>query len=464
MAMKGRGQELQHRPELRQYMLPTLVYYLKLIELPNLEVETYLRQEIESNPLLEEAAPESPEETDLTDSGERDNDTADGQIDMDDINFLELFSDGGQFPNERRESDFDPMDNVPAEDDRLYDKLMRQARDRFSGRDLEIAEFIISNIEDDGYLAVTPEDVCDTDFTLDRVTAIISKIQYFEPIGCAWRDVREPLLIQLSHAGYAEDSVEYTLVRDYFKELKCSTPRDVLKNLAITEDQFQHAKENIMKLDPKPGWRCSGAPSRYVNPDFVIYWNDNKLCAGLNDESPIRVRIRKYYLQIVRARDKVSKEEIAFVKQRIQAAQNLIMAIEQRRKTLTRIIDGILAYQRDFFEKGDAYMKPMTMTEFAKQLGVNPSTISRALANKYCESPRGIHKLKFFFTAAVGHTDKRVIFEKIKAIVENEDRTSPLSDTQIAKRLSREGIIISRRTVSKYRDILNISAHQFRRE
>ncbi|MBN2620183.1 hypothetical protein JXB22_03750, partial [candidate division WOR-3 bacterium] len=305
---------------------------------------------------------------------------------------------------------------------------------------------------------------CDSDYTMERVTTIISKIQRFEPIGCAWRDVREPLLIQLSHAGYAEDSLEYILVRDYFKELKCSLPRDILKNLTITEDQFQQAKEHIMKLDPKPGWRCSGTPSRYVNPDFMIYWDDNKLCAGLHDENPVRVRIRRYYLQMVKARGKVSKEEIAFVKQRIQSAQNLIIAIEQRRKTLMRIINGILEYQRDFFEKGDAYMKPMTMTEFAKQLGVNPSTISRALANKYCESPRGIHKLKFFFTAAVGHTDKRVIFEKIKTIVDNEDKTSPLSDTQIAKRLSREGIIISRRTISKYRDILGISAHQFRRQ
>jgi RNA polymerase sigma-54 factor len=460
--MKGRGQELQHRPELRQYMLPTLVYYLKLIELPNLEVETYLRQEIESNPMLEETSSESSEDTDADENTEQDSDT-DQQIDMDDISFLELFSDAAQLPNENREFDFDPFDNVPAQEDKLYDRLMRQARAVFTGQNLEIAEFIISNIEDDGYLAVAPEDVCGSDYTIEHVNAIIAKIQHFEPIGCAWRDVREPLLVQLTHAGYSEDSIEYVLVSNYFKELKCSIPRDILKNLNITEEQFQQAKENIIKLDPKPGWRCSGSPSRYVNPDFIIYWNDNKLCAALNDENPIRVRVRRHYLQMLKAGSNTSREDIAFVKQRIQSAQNLIMAIEQRRKTLMRIIDGILEYQSEFFEKGDEYIKPMTMTEFAKQLGVNPSTISRALANKYCESPRGIHKLKFFFTAAVGHTDKRVIFEKIKAIIESEDKTSPLSDTQIAKRLSRDGIIVSRRTISKYRDIIGIPAHQFRR-
>lgn len=461
--MKRRGQELQHRPELRQYMLPTLVYYLKLIELPNLEVETYLRQEVESNPMLEETSLDTAVEDETTDT-EDDEQQSTNDIDMDDISLIELFNDANQLPNESKEYDFDPMENVPAQEDKLYDTLMRQAREAFTDDDLELAQFIISNIEDDGYLAVTPEDICTNGFSIENVTSIIAKIQHFDPIGCAWRDIREPLLIQLSHAGFSDDSVEYILVRDYFKELQCSTPRDIIKNMNISEEQFQHAKENIMKLDPKPGWRCSGSPSRYVNPDFVIYWNDNKLCAGLRDDNPIQVRVRKHYLQIIKGHGNASKEEIAFIKQKIQSAHNLIIAIEQRRKTLTRIIDGILTYQYEYFEKGDKYLKPMTMTEFAKQLGVNPSTISRALANKYCESPRGIHKLKFFFTAAVGHTDKRVIFEKIKTIIENEDKTSPLSDTQISKRLSREGIIISRRTISKYRDILSIPAHQFRRE
>ncbi|MBA7475219.1 RNA polymerase sigma-54 factor [subsurface metagenome] len=219
-----------------------------------------------------------------------------------------------------------------------------------------------------------------------------------------------------------------------------------------------------MQLDPKPGWRYSSTPLRYVNPDFIIRWRDNTLCANLNQESPLRIRIRKQYLEIMKNRRNVPKEELNFVRKKIQSARNLIMAIEQRRKTLNRIINSILEYQHEFFEKGYNYLKPITMTEFAKQLSVNPSTISRALADKYLESPWGIHKLKFFFTAAVAHTDKRIIFDKIKEIVENEDKSSPLSDTQIAKKLSRQGIIISRRTISKYRDIIRIPAHQFRRK
>jgi RNA polymerase sigma-54 factor len=188
------------------------------------------------------------------------------------------------------------------------------------------------------------------------------------------------------------------------------------------------------------------------------------LVGALNEENAPRVRIRRQYLEIMKHKAGVPKDQVTFVRQRVQSAQNLIMAIEQRRRTLCRILNGILEYQHDFFERGYNYLKPMTMTEFARQLNVNPSTISRALANKYLESPWGIHRMKFFFTAAVGHTDKRIIFKRIKEIVDNEDKSSPLSDTQIVKKLSRQGIIISRRTISKYRDLLSIPAQQFRRE
>ncbi|KPK68551.1 hypothetical protein AMJ87_11715, partial [candidate division WOR_3 bacterium SM23_60] len=295
-------------------------------------------------------------------------------------------------------------------------------------------------------------------------TRIIKKIQCFDPMGCAWRDTREPLTIQLHQLGFDENSLEQILVREHLKDLQGSHPREIMKKLNISEKRFQEAKEVITKLDPKPGWRYSSTPLRYVNPDFIVRWHDNKLCANMNEELPPRIRVRREYLQIIKNRANVPREQLDFVRQKIQAAQNFIIAIEQRRKTLTRIIEGILEYQHEFFEKGYSYLKPITMTEFARQLSVNPSTISRALSNKYVESPQGIHQLKFFFTAAVGQIDKRIIFQKIREIVDNEDKSSPLSDTQIAKRLSRDEIIISRRTISKYRELLGIPAHQFRRQ
>ncbi len=456
--MNQQRHELQYRPELRQYLLPTLVYYLKLIELPNLELETYLSKELETNPLLEEAQADGQSEEE-----ELDEEKSDEKKEEEDLSILELFSDTWDPQHVPRDIQFDPLENVPSQGEKLYEVLIKQARCKFEGDELEIALLIISNIEEDGFLAATAEEIAGTEFDCDRVCAIIKKIQRFEPVGCAWRDPTEPLLIQLEDAGFSQESTEYIIVRDHLKDLKNNHQKNILRKLNITDQDLTRARQVIAKLDPKPGWRYSATQSRYVTPDFIVYWNDNKLVGALNDENAPRVRIRRQYLEIMKHKAGVPKDQVSFVRQRVQSAQNLIMAIEQRRRTLCRIINGILEYQHEFFEKGYNYLKPMTMTEFARQLNVNPSTISRALANKYLESPWGIHRMKFFFTAAVGHTDKRIIFQKIKDIVDNEDKSSPLSDTQIVKKLSRQGIIISRRTISKYRDLLSIPAQQFRR-
>ncbi len=463
--MNKRNHELQYRPELKQYLLPTLVYYLKLIELPNLELEAYIDQELEANPMLEEQNPETSTDREESDTDEKSSESMkEEQKELNELSFLELFSEDSHVFYDTKDRQFDPLDNVPAQEDILFDILMRQAKVAFDDRDLRIAELVISNIEEDGHLAATAEEIAGDEYSIEDVINVIKRIQHFEPVGCAWREANEPLLIQLEKLGFGEGTIEHTLVRNHLKDLKGNHPKDIIKKLNIDEKRFMKAKEIIVKLDPKPGWRCSNTQSRYVTPDFIIDWRDNKLCASLNEEYPTRIRVRRQYLDIMKNRANVPKEQIQFIRQKIQSAQNLILAIEQRRKTLNRIINGVLEYQREFFEKGYNHLKPITMTEFAKQLNVNPSTISRAIANKYLESPWGIHKLKFFFTAAVGHTDKRIIFKRLKEIVDNEDKSSPLSDTQIAKKLSRQGIIISRRTISKYRDLLGIPAHQFRRE
>lgn len=459
--MNQQRHELQYRPELRQYLLPTLVYYLKLIELPNLELETYLSKELETNPLLEDASTDSPAEQDEALNEEKE---SEAKKEEEDLSILELFSDTWEPQHRPKDIQFDPLENVPAQGEKLYDVLIKQAKCIFEGDELEIALLVISNIEEDGFLASTAEEIAGTEFDCDLVHAVIKKIQRFDPVGCAWRDPKEPLLIQLEDAGFSQGSTEYIIVRDFLKDLKNNHQKNILRKMNLTDDELTKALQVIAKLDPKPGWRYSATQSRYVTPDFIVYWNDNKLVGALNEESAPRIRIRRQYLEIMKNKAGVPKDQVAFIRQRVQSAHNLIMAIEQRRRTLCRILNGILEYQREFFERGYQHLKPMTMTEFARQLNVNPSTISRALANKYLESPWGIHRMKFFFAAAVGHTDKRIIFQKIKEIVENEDKSSPLSDTQIVKKLSRQGIIISRRTISKYRDLLSIPAQQFRRE
>ncbi|UCG29656.1 MAG: RNA polymerase factor sigma-54 [candidate division WOR-3 bacterium] len=457
----NRRSELQFRPELKHYILPTLKYYLKLIELPSLEIETFIRHELEANPLLEEISSETTSESD--DGGDSvDEDTPKDLKEIEEFNIAELFADTPSTVYDSSIEEFDAMDNVPAHGDKLSDYLLRQAFSAFQDQDLEIARSVIANIEDDGYLSAPPEEIADEGHDLNDVLRIIKRIQRFDPVGCAWRDKKEPLFVQLDVLGCAPDSVECILVRDYLKDMRSNRYADILKVLKISEERFLKAREIVLKLDPKPGWRYSNVASGYVSPDFMIRWRDNRLIASLNDDTVPRVRLRRQYVEVLKNPKGVPREQLEFIRQRARAAQHVIVAIEQRRKTMLRILDNLLEYQRDFFEKGYNYLRPITMTEFARQLSVNPSTISRALASKYIESPQGIHKLKFFFNAPLGDTDKRIIFKKIQEIVENEDKTSPLSDTQISQKLGRQGIVISRRTVSKYRDLMGIPTHQYR--
>lgn len=461
--MMKRTPDLQHRVETRLVMLPSLYNYLKLLELPNLELETIIRQELEENPLLEEAQPE-PEESDNP-APENETDRA---REKNDLSLVELFSEGTRTTYEGgNEDELDPLDNVPAEEDRLYDHLMRQAGRKLKDRELEIAELVIANIEEDGYLALPPEELATDDYCPAEIQCVIKKIQHFDPVGCAWRDMREPLLTQLEIMGYEPESLECRLIRDHLKDLRSNQVKFLIEKFNIDEEALKKAIKVIMKLDPKPGWRYSNFVSKYIIPDFTICWQDNQLVAAINDEHTSRIRIKTQYLEMLKNPKGIPREEMEFVRKKAQSARELIVAIEKRRKTLHRILNALLEYQTEFFEKGYSHLRPITMTDFAHQLGVHPSTISRAIANKYLESPWGIHKTKYFFAAPVGQngqTDKRIIFDKIREMIDNEDKSSPLSDNQIAKKLSRESIIISRRTVTKYRELVNIPSHQYRRK
>ncbi|MGQ9816978.1 MAG: RNA polymerase factor sigma-54 [bacterium] len=451
--MKNRNTELSQNLNIGTHILPSVVYYLKLLEMPNIELETLIRQELDSNPLLEEVEYESEEELVAMESEKSVNK-------KEEFDLLDFYA-RDDLPNQQEpdEDQLDLFENAPADNDKLYDHLMKQAERKFADKDLEIAELIISNIEDDGYLTVSPEELAGEGYDINDIKRIKNEIQFFDPVGCAWRDVREPLLAQLQHLGYSPESIECLLIKDHLIDLRNGNLNEILKKLAIDEEDLIKAKQAIMKLDPKPGLRYSSLNSPYVYPDFVIFWQDNNLKARLNEENVCRIRIKREYLE----KCNQSNDEAEYVKQKLRSAQRLIFAIEKRRKTLTRIINAILEFQKEYFLKGEAFLKSITMMDFAKQLGVNPSTISRAIANKYLESPRGIHKLKFFFTAPVGKTDKIYIFEKIKEIITNEDKSSPLSDAQITKKLARTGIIVSRRTVAKYRETLNIPPHHLRK-
>ncbi len=437
--------ETELREELRLIPSPKLIQFLNLLQLPIVELELLIRKELETNPCLEEVVEVSEEK----------------HSSSEEYDIVDFFSeDNYPQPTEKRRFDGDPLENIPAPFSRLGEELTRQAKSIFNPDQLKIAEFVIINLNDDGFLLLSPEEIASSlDVLLEEVNVIIDTISHFNPVGCAKRSVQESFLVQLAEQGYDEESLEYVIIRDHFNELCGSKRKNLLKKLNIDVEKLNEVMKIIGGLEQRPGRKFFSAQPGYVNPDFSVEWQEGNIVAIHNDEYLPRVRLKSRYIEIIKNPDQFSEDELKFVRKKLKSAHFFLTAIEQRRMTLNRIINKIIEHQHDFFEKGYDFLKPITMTEMAQQLGVNVSTISRAIQGKYVESPWGIHELKFFFSAPVYDMDKRIILSKIEEFIKQEDKMRPLSDHEISKRLNREGITISRRTVTKYRELLGIPSH-----
>jgi RNA polymerase sigma-54 factor len=440
--------EHQLREELRLVPSPKLIQFLTLLQMPTVELEQLIRRELESNPVLEEAAEPAKEKSDSEESTEE-------------YSSAELLGyDVLPQPSAPAGDGYDLLENVPAPMSKLGEELLRQARSVFGPDQLRIAEFVIGNLTDDGFLLLGDEEIATTvGAPVGDVVNVVELIGHFNPVGCARRSLRESFLSQLEEQGYDAECVEYLMVRDHFDDLTGSRRKNMLKSLGITAERCGEALKVIGGLEMRPGRKFFTPPPGYVNPDFTVQWQDGKLWAAYNDDYLPRVRLRPKYVEMMRNPEGFADDELKFMRKKVKSAHLFLTAIEQRRLTLNRIINRILEYQDEFFEKGYEFLKPMTMTELAAKLGVNVSTVSRAIQGKYVESPWGIHELKFFFSAAVCDMDKRLILTKIREYIDGEDKSRPLSDQEITRRLGREGITISRRTVTKYREALGIGPH-----
>ena len=425
--------ETQLRNELKPIPSPKLIQFLTLLQIPTVELDLLIRKELENNPCLEEVVEVSQETSESSEE----------------YNIVELFGEEVALQPTTKSEEVDPMENIPAIVTRLGEELLRQARSLLTVEQQKIAEFVVINLNDDGFLLLSDEEIAESlGVTVEAVRAVVEAMRHFTPIGCATKSVKESFLVQLEEQGYDQDCLEYIIVRDCFDELSGSKRKNVLKKLNITPERLAEILKVIGELESRPGRKFFSASPGYVNPDFSVEWRENKLWAVYNDEYLPRIRVKARYIDMMKNPDVFSEEEVKFVKKRVRSAHLFLTAIEQRRMTLNRIINKIMTYQQEFFDKGYDYLKPMTMTGLAQQLGVNVSTISRAIQRKYVESPWGIHELKFFFSAPVSDIDKRIILSKIEEYINNEDKSRPFSDQEIARRLNRDGITISRRTVT----------------
>jgi RNA polymerase sigma-54 factor len=463
------------RPELSQtlVMTPKLQQAIKLLQVTALELQQMLKLELMTNPMLEE--PDENEDTEPEEAVEDVDGEDEGELKTreEEIDWGRYLRDGFEFgardSGEHEDRD-DGFERVPVVKSTLEEYLLSQLRMAgVSGEDMKIGEFIIGSLNGDGFLTISPGEISDLlSADADKVERIIALIKTFDPPGVGASDLRECLLIQLEQQGL-KGSLAWVLVSDYFEELVQRRYPEIAKKVKVGLADIQAAQEVIGKLDPRPGARYSSDEPRYIVPDLIVEKVDDDYVVQLNDRNVPRLRISRTYKDIMTNAKSRSKKEHEYVKDKLNSALWLIKTIDQRRRTMIKVMEAILEVQRDFFDKGIEHLRPLTLQHIAEIVGMHESTISRVTNGKYVQTPRGVFELKYFFSTGL-KTDNgeaassRKIKARIAQIIEKEDRRKPLSDQAIARMLKDDGFQVARRTVAKYRDKLGVLPARMRKQ
>lgn len=332
----------------------------------------------------------------------------------------------------------------------------------------DATEAILGNLDDTGYLSVPLEEIAQQmDYPVANLEEALREIQSLEPAGIAARSLQECLLLQLESRG-ARDGVAWVIVRDHLKLVEQRNIKDLTRLLGRPSEHIQIALDVIRHLDPKPGIRYSGPGARQVEPDVYITKDGDSWLIQLSDEDLPQLRLNGSYRKLLEAGPESDKETRNYVKERFASALQLIRNIEQRKQTIIRVCQAIVGRQSEFLENGIDALRPMMIKEVAEEIGVHPSTVSRAVANKYAHTPQGVYELRYFFSEAVqgpsgGDLSLQNLKRMVKKMIDEEDSAKPLTDDHIAARLQAQGIQVTRRTVAKYREDMKIPSTHHRR-
>ncbi|MHB2152832.1 RNA polymerase factor sigma-54 [Calditrichota bacterium GD2] len=480
---------------MEQRLTPQQILLSTLLQLPLLSLEQRIKSELEVNPVLEEGEEqdENPDEEDMIEEPDDDeieeiskelelldqpknNDEYDkkeleeAQADADLENYL---NDDESFeiriPRDKNEEEFErPEIHRPSLPEHLMEQLHMLDLDN---RQLAIGEYLIWNIRDDGYLDAslnleTVANMFETD--VQTVEKILKKIQFLDPTGVGSRDLRECLMVQLEEQG-KQDTIAYKILKDHFDDFKNKHYEKIMEALHIDKEELQKNIDIIVKLNPKPGEGEFDARSNYIVPDFIVEKIDDKLVVTLNDWNIPPLRISNLYKKMLMDRKKYDKETRKYIRKKVESARWFITSIWQRKITMLKVMEAIVEKQREFFEKGPEYIKPLTMREIAEMIDMDISTVSRVANGKYVQTDYGVFELKYFFNEKIETEDgeevsTRRIKQRIQEIIDAEDKHKPLSDEKIAEILKKEGFPIARRTVAKYREQLQIPVARLRKE
>jgi len=446
-------------------MTPELKQAIEILQFNALELNAFINEELLNNPILEKIEIEGDEESvsEKVDQGfEYDLDKGD-KPELDWENMVNYFDDARALGNSHHNTESEVnYDNFVADEETLKDYLNMQLK--FSKLDdtiIRIGAYIIENIDDNGYLQMKNEEAMVLfNQSFEAIEQMVRLIQTFEPPGVGARSIKECLLIQLYQQGY-EDSLEEILVAEHLEELGEKKFALIAKKINETAERVQNAYDYIKSLEPKPGRSfCSMRDVRYVIPDVYVEKIKNEYIVSVNESASPRLQINGFYKKLL---GQFSKESLTsdYLSKNLQSALRIIKSIEQRRNTIYRVCKAIVEYQVDFFEKGLLYLKPLNLKDIADEIEVHESTVSRAVNGKYIQCPNGLFEIKYFFQSGVkGASGEGVSSESVKSVmkdmIDKEDIKKPLSDQHLADALVKIGINISRRTVAKYRDELNV--------
>ena len=455
-------------------MTPQLRQAIKILQVSRAELESLVDQELAENPLLEES-PEEREEAqaeaapaeETYDGATRDSEAGEAS-DLREIDWKEyLESYGhdiqGSVSGSARDEEEDRrsmLENLPVRRPSLTDHLMWQLRmSSLTPEEEYVGALIIGNLDDDGYLRLSIEEVAFLANTHREVAErVLACIQHFDPPGVAARTLSECLVIQLRELG-VENSLAGSIVRDYLPLLESRRFDRLAKELGITPEAVSDAAKIISLLEPKPARDYGDGDVRYVTPDVYVHKMGDEYVVTLNEEGLPRLRVSSFYRRMLGSDE--SPEARGYIQERMRAATWLIKSIHQRQRTLYMVTQSIVKFQLDFLERGVSCLRPLVLKDVAQDIGMHESTVSRATAGKYVHTPQGTFELKYFFTSSLRSgcgedVSAESVKERIRVIIEAEDPRKPLSDQYIAKVLAGENVDIARRTVAKYRELMGI--------
>ncbi len=465
---------LSARLSQRLILTPSLQQAIKLLPLTTLELAEVLEQEVMENPLLEETPVEetkSSEEIAQEEPAEREK-SEDPLKDIEVERFFDdYFDDGGAERRSRPAEvpEVPPIENTLTESPDLYDHLLWQLR--MTATDdltVEVGEAIIQNLDEDGLLRVSLDDVAAMGpWPLERVEAVLTLVQSLDPPGVAARDLTECLRIQHRQLGL-EGSPADVMVRDHMKQLQSHQYPELARQMGLSPEEVAHHLEIIRALSPRPGNRYSPNRSAYILPDVFVVKEGDEYKIVLNDDGLPKLRISPTYRRMLDHKEPGSEETRAYVKDKLRSALWLLKSVDQRQRTIYKVADSIVRHQRAFLDHGITHLRPLVLRDVANDIGMHESTVSRVVANKYMHTPRGVYEMRFVFhsgiTSSMGEAVSSVsIKDRIRKMIEEEDAQRPLSDSRIAEVLEAEGLPLARRTVAKYREELRIPPSNLRK-